>query len=122
LEGSSDLDMEARRERVSGRRSITSQNIDLQLQAIDYLVRQIVAQEAAWQHYFSSNGIQQYTIVYEEFASSYEETALSILQYLNIPLPQSLVFAQRRMKQQSDTLSEEWVQRYHQIKQEQTAA
>jgi LPS sulfotransferase NodH len=91
-------------------------------QAIDYLVRQIVAQEAAWQHYFSSNGIQPYTIVYEEFASSYEETALSILQYLNIPLPQSLVFAQRRMKQQSDTLSEEWVQRYHQIKQEQTAA
>ena len=91
-------------------------------QAIDYLVRQIETHEAAWQHYFSSNGIQQYTIVYEEFAAHCEETALGILQYLNIPLPQNLVFAQRRMKQQADTLSEEWAQRYLQIKREQAAA
>ena len=91
-------------------------------QAINYLVQRIVAHEAAWQHYFSSYGIQPYTIVYEEFTSTYEETALNILQYLNIPLPRRLRFAERRMKQQADTLSEEWVQRYHHLKREQTAA
>lgn len=84
--------------------------------AIDHLVQQIETDEANWQQYFNSNGIQPLTVVYEELAGAYEETAQKILRYLNIPAPENLVFAKRRMKRQANTLSEEWLERYYQLK------
>jgi trehalose 2-sulfotransferase len=84
--------------------------------AVDHLVQLIMAHEVAWLHYFEEAGIQPFTVVYEEFAANYEETAREILQCLHIPIPQHLVFGQRRMKQQANTLSEEWVREYHEIK------
>jgi LPS sulfotransferase NodH len=82
---------------------------------INSLVQEIEEHEAAWQHYFDANGIQPFTVVYEDFVHTYYETALYILRYLNISYPENLVFAERRMKQQADALSEEWVQRYYQL-------
>ena len=52
-------------------------------------------------------------MIYEELTTSYERTALEILQYLHIDIPERVLFKGRRMKKQADALSEEWVQRYH---------
>jgi LPS sulfotransferase NodH len=83
---------------------------------IDYLVQEIVTHEAAWQQYFSECGVTPFTVVYEELVLAYEETARQTLQYLSIPIPENLVFAERQLKKQADALSEEWVQRYHDLK------
>jgi LPS sulfotransferase NodH len=85
-------------------------------EAIDHLVRRINAHDEAWQQYFAECGVRPYTVIYEELAGSYEETALNILRYLHIPLGERIVFGERRMKRQADGLSEEWVQRYYALK------
>ena len=82
-------------------------------EAIDHLVQQIVAHEIAWREHFDAYGVQPFTVVYEELTVAYEATALNILRYLHIPIPENLMFAERRLKRQADTLSEEWVQRYY---------
>ena len=84
--------------------------------AIDHLLQRIMVQEAAWQEYFASCGIEPFSVVYEELASAYEATALKILHYLDISIPERMVFAERRMKAQANALSEEWVQRYYELK------
>ncbi len=86
--------------------------------AIDHLVQRITQHDAAWQHYFTCLGIQPFTVVYEELVSTYEATAIAILRYLGVPTPEHLTFAPRTMQQQSNTLSEEWVERFWAIKQE----
>ena len=91
-------------------------------QAIDYLIQQIEEHERAWQRYFDEAAIRPFSVIYEDLSANYEETALQILEYLNIPIPAQPVFAQRRMKRQSNALSEEWVERYHLIKQGQMDA
>lgn len=90
--------------------------------AIDSLVQEIIMHESAWQGYFAACGVQPYTVIYEEVRTAYEATARDILQYLCISYPEHLKFAVRRLKQQADTLSEEWVQRYHSIKRTQQDA
>jgi LPS sulfotransferase NodH len=82
-------------------------------------VQEIVTHEAAWQQYFSECGVTPFTVIYEDLVLACEATALQVLQYLNIPIPENLVFAERRLKKQSDALSEEWVQRYYNLKQAQ---
>jgi LPS sulfotransferase NodH len=84
---------------------------------IDYLVQEIVTHEAAWQQYFSECGVKPFTVAYEELVPACEEMALQALQYLNISIPENLMFTERRLRKQADALSEEWVQRYHGLKQ-----
>ena len=84
--------------------------------AIDHLVQEIIAHESAWQHYFETCSVQPFTVIYEDLAQAYEETALHILQYLYVSYPENLVFAERNLRKQADALSEEWVQQYHQLK------
>jgi trehalose 2-sulfotransferase len=83
---------------------------------IDFMVQQLEAQEAAWQKYFAVNGIQPFIVVYEHFVQKYEDTAIQILEYLDISGAEYLEFAPRRMKKQSNEESERWVQRYHYLK------
>ena len=80
-------------------------------------MQEITAHEAAWQHYFEICGVQPQTVIYEDFVSSYEETALQVLRHLHIVYPENLVFAERKLRKQADALSEGWVQRYHYLKQ-----
>ena len=74
---------------------------------IDALVHLIEAHEAAWHHYFAESGITPFTVVYEGFVASYEQTAIQILHELRIPVPEPLQFAPRRMRRQADARSEE---------------
>jgi LPS sulfotransferase NodH len=81
--------------------------------AINHLKQQLEASEAAWQQYFIQNNIHPFTVTYEDFVLTYEETALQILRYLDISLPDRPLFGERRLKQQADALSEQWIQLYH---------
>jgi trehalose 2-sulfotransferase len=106
-------------EQPAGKSSSAAHKLVFHFGAIDQLVQQIVAHEASWQQYFQECAIQPLTVVYEELAAAYEATTFKVLQYLNIPIPENLVLAERRMKKQADAQSEEWVQRYCHLKQEQ---
>ncbi len=87
-------------------------------EAIDYLRQQLTAHDAAWQHYFEHNGIEPFTVVYEEWTAVQEATALNILQYLNVSVPENLVIPEPRMQRQADELTEEWVRLYTLSRQE----
>lgn len=104
-------------EQPTGKSSSPAHKLVFHFAAIDHLVQQIVAHEASWQQYFQECSIQPFTVVYEELTAAYEATTFKVLQYLNIPIPENLELAERRMKKQADALSEEWVQRYCLLKQ-----
>lgn len=87
-------------------------------QAIDYLIMVNLMSEAAWQEYFAECGVIPFTVAYEDLPATLEETTLKILQYLDIPVPERLPFAEPRVEKQGDALSEEWRQRYYQFKEE----
>jgi LPS sulfotransferase NodH len=89
--------------------------------AIDYTLKCIEKDELGMQQYFAACGFQPFKVVYEDFVQAYEETALQILDYLHIPIPKDLVFAEKKMKKQANEQSEEWVKLYHQLKFQQEA-
>ncbi len=78
----------------------------------------ILEGEAGWQTFFEACGVQPFKVVYEELVEAYEETALRILDYLNIPFPKDLIFGERRLQKQADTLNERWVEKYTAMKQQ----
>lgn len=92
--------------------------LQFHFELIDHLVRQIEEHEQAWKRFFDEAGIEPYCVVYEDLAANYEATALNILQFLGVSLPEKHRFATRQMRRQADTLSEEWVRRYHMMKAE----
>ena len=49
----------------------------------------------------------------------YEETALEVMDWLGIHCPDDLVIGPRRLLKQSDAVSENWVAKYLEQKQEQ---
>jgi LPS sulfotransferase NodH len=85
-------------------------------EAIERFVGYIEVDEQAWQDYFHTHAITPLVVVYEELVQSYDATTRQVLEYLHIPTPTDLVMAEPRMKKQADTISEEWVERYHELK------
>jgi trehalose 2-sulfotransferase len=85
---------------------------------IDNLYNLILEGEAGWQTFFEVSGVQPFKVIYEELVEAYEETALGILDYLNIPFPKDLVFGERRIQKQADTLNDLWVEKYLAIKEQ----
>jgi LPS sulfotransferase NodH len=83
--------------------------------AIDGIVQATIEHDAAWQRYFAACGVAPLTVVYEELLSSYEGTALRVLDYLHVARPPRLAFGPRQMKKQADAQSEEWVRRYGEL-------
>ena len=83
-------------------------------EAVDYLLQQLEAHDAAWRAFFKEYAIEPFTVVYEEFVPAYEETARALLRYLAVPHTEDLALAPRRMKQQSNHLTEDWVQQWQQ--------
>jgi LPS sulfotransferase NodH len=49
--------------------------------------------------------------------SSYEGTAVRVLDYLHLVPPPRLIFGPRLLEKQADAQSEEWVCRYHEMAQ-----
>jgi LPS sulfotransferase NodH len=102
--------------RSQNQRSPTKE-LTFDFKAIERLRRGVEQDEAEIEQYLTTCGVQSFKVVYEDLVQTYEETALQILAYLQIPVPEKLVFGERILKKQADELSEEWVQRYYQLKQ-----
>ncbi|MGE5222014.1 MAG: Stf0 family sulfotransferase [Omnitrophica WOR_2 bacterium] len=85
---------------------------------IDLLYGLILEGEAGWRNFFEECGVQPFTVVYEELVEAYEQTALQILEYLNVPFLENLVFGERRLQKQADAVNEAWVEKYVQLKQQ----
>lgn len=79
--------------------------------AIDYLRRQLAVQEAAWDDFFASHGIEPLRIVYEDLVADAEETLQRVLLYVDAS-PDKVSEAYVEMTRQSDSISDEWVERY----------
>ena len=80
------------------------------------IIREFISQtaihETAWLEFFRKNEIQPSIVVFEDFINEYEETAKKLLGKLGILHQENLIFGQRRMKKQSDDLTDEWVKKY----------
>ena len=87
-------------------------NLEFKPDVIDDFLRQTTIHESAWLEFFERSGIQPRIVTYEDFVTSYEETAIDVLGYLGIECPTSIAFEERRLKKQADALSDAWVQKY----------
>lgn len=86
--------------------------LEFRPEVITQFITQTAIHEAAWLSFFQQSGVQPFIVVYEDFVNSYEKTATDILNYLGISHLTPLAFGERRMRKQSDSLTEKWVQRY----------
>ena len=73
--------------------------------------QRMLDQDAAWEAYFTSAGIEPFRVVYEDFVGAYERTALDLLDFLDVDAG-GATFERRAMKQQSDALNDEWARRF----------
>jgi LPS sulfotransferase NodH len=99
-----------------GKSSVPVKEPRFDFEEIDQTIQELEDHDAAWNQYFELCGVKPFTVVYEEFTAAYEATAIAILGYLSVPVPEGMAFAPRSMTKQADALSEEWVQRYYEVK------
>lgn len=78
--------------------------------------REILAGEAGWSHFFETNGIQPFKLVYEDVVQACEQAVFDLLEFLTIPRPEDLGLGDRRLQKQADGLNEEWATRYRRMK------
>ncbi len=102
-------------------RQTPTKEVTFDFRTIEHLRRNIEQDEVEMQQYFTTCGVQPFKVVYEDFVQTYEQTALQILDYLQIPIPKDLVFAERKLKKQSNEQSEEWIRCYYQLKHQKNA-
>lgn len=70
--------------------------------------------EAAWTEYITNAGQVPYVVYYEDLVQDYEGTALKILDFLEIPRPETITW-QRKLKRQADEKSQNWIERYREF-------
>jgi LPS sulfotransferase NodH len=81
---------------------------------IDQCVGQIERANAFWKQWFSAQGIQVHQITYEQVVTDYQTTVRAVLAFVgqspttDIPLP--------TLPRQADSLTEDWADRYSQLK------
>jgi len=83
---------------------------------IDHWVTRLTDFESNWRRHFESLGVEPFEVAYEEFVGAYESTVRAILRYLDLPISAGLKVAPPRLQKQADAVSEEWVQRYRELK------
>jgi len=84
--------------------------------AINHLYNECSMREAAIQEFFSAGNIIPLTVVYEDFIQDYEGSINTILNFLNLN-SESVTIAPPYFTQLADELSEEWVQRFREERQ-----
>ena len=94
----------------------STRNPEFSFMQIDYLVQEIRAHDAAWQRFFTKNGVQPLVIVYEDFVARFEEVLREMLRHLGVPGAELAHTVPVSMKKQADEQSEQWVQRYRDLK------
>jgi trehalose 2-sulfotransferase len=78
---------------------------------IQYLERLLLKHEAQWQKYFEEHDIDPLVLVYEEFAEYHAPAVREVLAFVGITHPEQME-VRPRLQRQSDSLTEEWVERY----------
>jgi LPS sulfotransferase NodH len=86
--------------------------IAFDFEAIDWLVRQSIADDQAWQAYFQQHRIEPLSVTYEELADDPAKTAQRILDHLGLPAPAAPWPPPWAHQPQADTLTDEWVRLY----------
>ena len=82
---------------------------------IKYHYELILKAEDVWADFFRTSGIVPFKVVYEELVEAYEQTALSILDYLEIPYPPDLAFGERKLQRQANRLNDKWAARFNRM-------
>jgi LPS sulfotransferase NodH len=72
--------------------------------------------EAGIQEFFAEGNIAPLNIFYEDFIQEYEKTVRTILDYLEVD-SRSVTIASPALTKTADTVSEEWVQRFREERQ-----
>jgi LPS sulfotransferase NodH len=75
--------------------------------------------DRGWQAFFESNRITPLVIEYENFASCYAGTIRKVLDWLGVPDADRVAVAAPRLRRQANARSEDWVERYTALKNEQ---
>ena len=104
--------------RLSG---VSSKPVDLSaaysFEAINHLYAECSMREAGIQEFFSEAAIAPLTIVYEDFIQEYEKTVRKILEFLDLDTINTKI-SSPYFAQTADDLSEEWVQRFREERQQ----
>lgn len=79
--------------------------------AIDHLVNQLTAQEAAWDEVFQRAGIEPLTLTFDEIADELPEAVQRVLNFLGVD-SRGVAPVLPAMRRQADMSSLEWLQRY----------
>ena len=105
---------------IEGQNYSETKDPTFDFERIDFLLKLIVKNEEAWKQYFHKSSVKPLMVVYEELEQDYEATIRQILLDLRISLPANLVISKPRLKKQADLVTEEWVQRYNDLKKAQS--
>lgn len=99
----------------SDMKTAVAQDPQFDYQKIERYRKRLVQYDADWQQYFQDHGIEPYTVVYEDLVETYEETALDILKFLQLPTD-NLTFGPRKLRKQADRKNDEWLAYYYAIR------
>jgi trehalose 2-sulfotransferase len=80
--------------------------------AIAALERSIEADDAAWERFFATHGLERASVVYEELAADPTGVLTATLEALELPVPTSVRELRPRLLRQADERSEDWLERY----------
>lgn len=85
--------------------------------AITHLYMECSMREAGIQEFFAEGGITPLNIFYEDFDQNHEQTIRTILDYLEVD-SRSATISPPAFKKTADPISEEWIQRFREERQE----
>jgi len=83
--------------------------------AISHLLEQILAAEASWDAFFEHTRIKPILVLYENFAADYVTSTRSVLERLEIEIPEDLEL-EPRMKSQTDSINDDWARRFSELR------
>jgi LPS sulfotransferase NodH len=79
---------------------------------IHALHRAVVEQEQEWNTFLCDSDLKIFRVVYEDFVQAYTQTIRDIMDFLQTPMPETMLPERRFMRKQSDALNDEWSQQF----------
>ena len=84
--------------------------------AINHLLGRVLHDEARWDAFFEHVRIRPVLVLYENFASDYVASTESVLEQLDLEVPEGALKLETRMKRQSDGINDDWARRYAELR------
>ena len=76
-------------------------------------IREVRVDAKGWETYFHQRGIEPLRVIYEDFVVDQRGTLKRIFDFLEIAIPTDFQLPASRQKQQSDSLTELWVEKFN---------